>query len=100
MSHVHLERTHRLGLPRARQLAREWVDHAERSLEMVCTWVETPDGDTIEFARSGVQGVLRVEADRLMVDAELGFLLGTFRKKIEAGIEEQLDRLLDGEGPE
>lgn len=98
MADIHLERAHHLGLARARELAREWAQEAERSFEMVCTLVEGAEGDTVEFARSGVKGVLRVDAGSFTLDARLGLLLGAFSRKIEAEIEKNLDRLLQSPG--
>jgi putative polyhydroxyalkanoate system protein len=99
MPDIHLERDHQLGLARARRVARRWADEAEQKFEMACHIVEGPEGDTVEFSRSGVKGALRVEADRFTLDAKLGFLLGAFSKTIESEIEKNLDQLLSSERP-
>lgn len=99
MSDIHLERDHALGLEQARRVARRWAAEAERKFELVCEIVEDPEGDTVQFSRTGVKGTLRVEADRFTLDAKLGFLLGAFSKTIEAEIESNLDALLQAEAP-
>jgi putative polyhydroxyalkanoate system protein len=61
---------------------------------MECTVHEGDDGDTVEFTRSGVKGELTVAADHFDLVAQLGFLLGAFKKTIEGEIEKELDALL------
>jgi putative polyhydroxyalkanoate system protein len=48
----------------------------------------------VQFARSGVNGTLRVSADHFELDAKLGFLLGAFKERIEGEIVKNLDELL------
>jgi putative polyhydroxyalkanoate system protein len=99
MPDIHLERDHQLGLAKARRVARQWAEEAEQKFEMACHIVEGPEGDTVEFTRSGVKGALRVAADRFTLDAKLGFLLGAFSKTIEAEIEKNFDQLLRADRP-
>ena len=51
------------------------------------------------FTRAGVSGCLRVEGDRFVLDAKLGFLLGAFKDRIEAEIVKNLDTLLAAKKP-
>jgi hypothetical protein len=44
--------------------------------------------------RAGVDGKLVVAADSFDLTARLGFLVGVFRDRILAGIEENLDEVL------
>ncbi len=94
MPDIHIRRDHALGLARAREVALRWAEDAERRLDMDCTIVEGDTSDVVEFTRSGVKGTLLVEADRFVLDATLGFLLGAFRGTIESEIEKNLDALL------
>ena len=50
--------------------------------------------DEVCFKRSGVTGTLRVNKASFELDAQLGFLLGAFKDKIEAEIVKNLDQLL------
>lgn len=94
MPDLHIHRDHDLGLSRAREVAWRWAEDAETKFGMECTVLESEDGDTVEFTRSGISGTLEVAADHFTLDAQLGFLLGAFAKKIESEIEGNLDALL------
>jgi putative polyhydroxyalkanoate system protein len=91
---IRIQRAHKLGLPKARKIAWQWAEDAEKRFEMACTVIEGKDSDTVEFTRPGVDGRLLVAADRFDLEARLGFLLGAFSKRIEAEIEQNLDALL------
>jgi putative polyhydroxyalkanoate system protein len=94
MADIHIHREHELGLAKARKIALQWAEDAEKKFEMECTIVEGKTCDTVEFTRSGVKGELLVEAHQFTLDAKLGFLLGAFSKSIETEIEKNLDALL------
>lgn len=94
MPDIRIEREHSLGLPRAREVAEQWVSSARDDFGMTCTVDTGTDADTVRFERTGVSGTLRVNADRFVLDARLGFLLGSFKDRIVAEIESNLDRLL------
>ena len=94
MADIKIHRDHRLGLPKAREVAWQWAEQVELQFEMECTVIEGETRDTVEFTRSGVSGQLIVAADHFALDARLGFLLGAFSKTIEAEIEKNLDALL------
>lgn len=99
MPDIHIQRAHQLGLDKARRVASRWVEEAEKRLGVDCTREEGPEGDLIEFSRSGVKGEFRIEADRFTLDARLGLLLGAFKGTIESEIESNLDALLAAEAP-
>ncbi len=94
MPDIHIHRTHRLGLPRAREVARQWAEQAQQQFGMQCTLSEGKTVDTVEFTRPGASGRLTVAAGHFDVEAQLGFLLGAFSTTIEAEIEKTLDTLL------
>ncbi|HKX44661.1 MAG TPA: polyhydroxyalkanoic acid system family protein [Burkholderiaceae bacterium] len=99
MPDIHIHRTHQLGLAKARKVALQWAEDAEKKFEMECTILEGEDSDTVEFTRSGVNGALHVAADHFELRAKLGFLLGAFARTIESEIEKNLDALLTGSKP-
>lgn len=66
---------------------------------MSCTYEEGDDCDEVQFTRSGVNGTLKVSAERFELDARLGFLLGAFKDRIEDEIVKNLDTLLAGKKP-
>ena len=94
MADIHIHRTHRLGLAKARKTAWQWAEAAEQKFAMECTVIEGKTSDVVEFKRPGVEGQLVVAADSFDLSARLGLLLGAFRGRIEAGIEENLDAIL------
>lgn len=94
MPDIHIQREHALGLPEARKLAFKWAETAEQKLDMECTYEEGKTSDLVSFTRSGVNGELRVTADRFELHARLGFLLGAFKERIVGEIEKNLDELL------
>jgi putative polyhydroxyalkanoate system protein len=96
MADIHIHREHRLGLAKARKTAWQWAEMAEQKLGVECTVIEGETSDVVEFKRAGVEGRLLVAADSFDLTARLGLLLGAFRQRIEAGIEENLDGLLAG----
>lgn len=94
MPDIRIHRDHALGLTKARKVALQWAEDAEKKFDMECTILEGETSDTVEFTRSGVKGELVVAADHFQLDAKLGFLLGAFSKSIESEIEKNLDALL------
>ena len=94
MPDIHIHREHALGLTKAREVALQWAEDAERKFDMECTIIEGETSDTVEFTRAGVKGELIVAADHFELEAKLGFLLGAFSKTIESQIEGNLDALL------
>ena len=94
MADIHVHRAHRLGLAKARKAAWRWAEHAEQKFGMECTVIEGDKSDVVEFTRAGVDGKLVVAADSFDLTARLGFLVGVFRDRILAGIEENLDDVL------
>lgn len=94
MAEIRIHRDHDLGLKKAREIAWKWAEQVEEKFDMECTVHEGDDGDTVEFTRSGVKGELTVAADHFDLVAQLGFLLGAFKKTIEGEVEKELDSLL------
>ena len=94
MAEIHIQRTHTLGLAKARKIALQWAEDVEAKFGMECTILEGETSDTVEFTRAGVKGDLFVAADHFKLQARLGFLLGAFSRTIESEIEKNLDALL------
>ncbi|MFM6986400.1 MAG: polyhydroxyalkanoic acid system family protein [Hydrogenophaga sp.] len=94
MPRIHIHRQHPLGLPGARQLARQWAEQARTDFDMTVTCTEGAASDEVQFSRPGVSGTLTVGPEHFEMDAQLGFLLGAFKERIEAEIVKNLDRLL------
>lgn len=94
MPDLRIHRPHALGLPHAREVAREWVRDAQERLQMDCEYREGEEADQVSFKRAGVSGELKVTAQTFELDAKLGFLLGAYKDRIEQEIGRNLDALL------
>jgi putative polyhydroxyalkanoate system protein len=94
MADIRIQRTHHLGLTGARKVAWQWAEQAESEFDMACTYEEGDGCDEVQFSRSGVKGTLKVSAEHFELDAQLGFLLGAFKDRIESEIVKNLDGLL------
>ena len=94
MPDIHIHREHQLGLHKARKIAFSWAEKAEKKFDMECTYEEGDTQDTLHFNRSGVKGTLLVDASQFEMRAQLGFLFGAFKDRIESEIGDQLDALL------
>ncbi|QCB48097.1 polyhydroxyalkanoic acid system family protein [Hydrogenophaga sp. PAMC20947] len=99
MADIHIHRHHELGLKGARKVAWQWAEQAESEFDMACAYAEGEDEDEVEFSRSGVKGSLRVCSDHFELNAQLGFLLGAFKDRIESEIVKNLDDLLAAKKP-
>lgn len=99
MPDIHITRDHGLGLAAARKLAFRWAEEAEARLEMECAYEEGAVSDLVTFTRPGCNGELRVTADKFVLEARLGILLGVFKDRIEGAIAANLDKLLAQEDP-
>ncbi|MFT7771658.1 polyhydroxyalkanoic acid system family protein [Roseateles sp.] len=94
MAEIRIHRDHALGLKKARDIAWKWAEQVEEKFDMECTVLEGETSDTVEFTRPGVSGELIVAPDHFELVAQLGFLLGAFKKTIEDEIKKELDSLL------
>ena len=99
MAQIHIQREHQLGLAGARKIAWQWAEQAETDFDMACTYEEGDDGDEVQFSRSGVSGTLKVSGEHFELEAQLGFLLGAFKDRIEGEIVKNLDALLASKRP-
>jgi len=94
MADIHIEREHALGLVEARTIAIKWAEKIEEKFDMKCTYQEGHAEDTLGFTKPGVQGTLVVTQNSFELTAQLGFLLGVFKDRIEAEIVKNLDSLI------
>ena len=99
MPDIHIHRNHHLGFLQARKIAFAWAEKAEKKFDMECTYEEGDTEDTLISSRTGVKGTLLVDAHQFEMKAQLGFLLGAFKDRIEQEIGDQLDALLNAPPP-
>lgn len=95
MSDIHYERAHDLGLDRARELAREWLDDAARKLGLSCQTQAGETQDTITFERTGVKGTMLVSGTGFTLDIKLGMMMAAFKPLVEAEVSRNLERIIE-----
>ena len=100
MAEILIQRDHALGIEKARAIAAKWQQEAKDDWGMDCTYEanQTNDqGETLDrlnFERAGASGYLEVTASQLTMKLELGFLMASFKDKIEEKITSNLEKLL------
>lgn len=88
MSRIQIRRQHTIGVKKARIAAQKVADDLAQEFGLQSAW----DGDVLRFSHKGVDGVLAVTRDEVVLDAKLGLLLSAFRSRIEAHVNENFDR--------
>jgi putative polyhydroxyalkanoate system protein len=90
MARIIVERTHTLGRQGARAKAEQLAAGLERDYGVRCEW----QGDVMKVRRSGADGRIEVEDDRVRVLLNLGLLLSAMGSSVQAQIERALDKAL------
>lgn len=90
MTNIHIQHAHQLGLKKARKVALDWAESAEKKLSMECTYEEGDTFDCVHFKRQGATGTMVVRADEFELDVKLGLLLAAFKGRIEEEINQFL----------
>ncbi|WP_371370071.1 polyhydroxyalkanoic acid system family protein [Pseudomonas sp. QL9] len=90
MSRIHVERSHSLGREAAREKAQKLAEKLSREHGVSYEW----QGDVLTFKRSGVDGRIEVDDDRVAVEVKLGLLLSAMGGMLKGEIERALDKAL------
>jgi putative polyhydroxyalkanoate system protein len=90
MPSIKIERPHKMGLDHAKKAVAEVAKAMEEKFAVKAFW----DKNTLKFERTGVKGEIDVSGSHVQVAAELGFMLGFLKPKIEQEIERHLDQAL------
>lgn len=90
MARIIVERTHTLGREAAREKAEQLAAKLASDFGAHCEW----QGDVLEVRRSGADGRIEVEDDRVRVQLNLGLLLSAMGGSVQAQIEHALDKAL------
>ncbi|MBA4110378.1 MAG: polyhydroxyalkanoic acid synthase [Leptothrix sp. (in: Bacteria)] len=94
MADIKIQRSHALGMDKARALAQDWMGDAAKQLGLNCQMVQGDDEDIISFERMGVTGQMKVRADAFELDTKLGMMMSAFKPLIEAEIDRNLANIL------
>lgn len=87
MPNIDICHAHSLPHAKARKAVQEVADKLAERFDLDCRW----EGETLHFARSGVDGKIDLAPKSLRVTANLGFLMSAFRGPIEKEIQRVLD---------
>ena len=87
MSTIDIEHSHKLPHAKARKAVEDVAKKLGERFGMDARW----EGDTLHFKRSGVDGQIALEPNRLHVTAKLGFLLAAMKGPIESEIRRVLE---------
>lgn len=87
MPGIDIQHAHSLPMSKARKAVEEVAEKLAERFGVDYDW----DGDTLNFARSGVDGKIALKPKQLHVTAELGFLLSALKGPIENEIKRVLD---------
>ena len=92
MAELRIERAHGLAPEQALALARAWVQQGEADWGLQCSALPCEGASQVwRFARTGVLGELRADAERFVLQLQLGFLLSAYQARIRREIEAKLD---------
>ena len=82
MSSIDIRHSHSLAPRKARKAVEEVAVKLADRFGVACEW----NGDTLNFARGGVDGKIALEPQQVHVTTQLGFLLSALKGPIEAEI--------------
>lgn len=82
MPTIDIRHDHSMPPARARKAVQEVADKLSERFGINYEWA----GDTLNFARSGVDGKIDLSPNQLRVTANLGFLMSAFKGPIESEI--------------
>lgn len=91
MPSIDIHHDHSKTPTQARKAVEEMAKKLAERFDMQFDW----DGDTLNFARSGVDGKIKLAPKQLHVTAQLGFLLSALRGPIESEIKRVLSEKFD-----
>ncbi len=94
MAKIHIERSHQLGVNKARAEVEKLAQALESELHATYQW----EGDRLSFECPGASGTIDVGDDYVGLNLKLSLLLAPMKKKIKLGIEDKLDRALPQAG--
>lgn len=90
MPSIDIHHDHSLPAAKARKAVEEVAIKLGKKFGLDYRW----EGDTLHFARSGIDGQIQLLPKSLHVTAQLGFLLSALKGSIETEIRRYLDERL------
>ncbi len=93
MADINHQQAHTLGLEKARELAKRWLDDGAQKLGLSCEHTVGDTQDTITFERLGVKGEMLVSGTSFDLKVKLGMMMAAFKPMIEAELAKNMARL-------
>lgn len=93
MSEINIRRSHGMTIKRAKSAAEQVAAELSEEFSIDYEW----EGNTLNFHRSGISGVMAVDKKHVAISAKLSFLLRPIKSKIEREIHRFCD---ENFGPE
>ena len=90
MSDIHIEQVHSFDFITARTQAKKWLDEARTEFGFDATYQEGEHQDIVTIKKSGVEGRATLTANKVVFDANLGFIAKPFKGMISSGIQDGL----------
>lgn len=90
MAVIRITRTHHLARADLRAQVERLADEIQQKLQARCRW----DGDTAHFSRSGANGSIKLDDERIAVEISLGLALTPLKSRVEKTVNERLDQML------
>jgi len=91
MSRIRIQRPHNLGSQEAKRRFSEVEASLQQHYGLTVGW----EGLGGAFHGHGVTGQVQVAEDHIAIDMHLGIMLWPFTHRIQASLEQQVDRLLE-----
>lgn len=88
MSTIDISRDHTLTVAQAKKAANKVAQEIAAAFDVEYEW----DGNTLNFRRSGVDGVIQLSKGKVRVQAKLSWLLSAIRSKVESEVQRYLDK--------
>lgn len=92
MADIQIEKAHQFDLATAREYAKKWLAEAESQFDLEANYEESEHQDIATIKKSGVDGKAILTADKIVFEANLGFLAKPFKSVIASGIQSGLDK--------
>lgn len=94
MSTIQISRVHGTTVKKAKEAVEAIAQELAQEFDIRYEW----DGSTLRFERAGVDGTMVVGRKTLDIQAELGFLVGMLKPKIEREIHRFCDEQFGPQG--
>ena len=88
MATIDINRTHTLGIQKAREAVNAIAAELTRDLKVTSRW----DGDTLRFHRAGAEGLIQVSGNDVRFQVDLSLLLRPLKSTIANQVQQYFDR--------